>query len=365
MIVACDVRTAFVDAAAVYGPQKGASPAQVELLTRRLRRLAQIYERDYGVDVTAMPGAGAAGGLAGGLAARGAILVNGFDVVTEEIDLRDRIGRCDLVVTGEGRFDATSLEGKVVGGAARLATEAGVPALAVVGSADPQATPPEGLEIVDLTLRFGWDRARSDTCGCVRAAVSELAGGVQRRRFSTTIQHARPISTTMSMANEINQANTATAHRTSEIAPSTDSAPITTSAGRDGPLVGSTGPLTSLPTGRSYRWPIRWPGSGRRISEYSEEAMAVTVRVPTTLRVLTAGASEVAVDGATLADVLDSLESSHPGFRDRILDESGELRRFVNVFVSDDDVRFLDGLGTTVDDGATVSIVPAVAGGRA
>lgn len=92
--------------------------------------------------------------------------------------------------------------------------------------------------------------------------------------------------------------------------------------------------------------------------------MAVTVRVPTTLRALTAGASEVAVDGATLAEVLESLESSHPGFRDRILDESGELRRFVNVFVSDDDVRFLDGLSTSVDDGATVSIVPAVAGGR-
>ena len=92
--------------------------------------------------------------------------------------------------------------------------------------------------------------------------------------------------------------------------------------------------------------------------------MAVTVRVPTTLRVLTAGASEVAVAGSTLAEVLDSLESSHPGFRDRILDEAGELRRFVNVFVSDDDVRFLDGLGTSVDDGATVSIVPAVAGGR-
>ena len=92
--------------------------------------------------------------------------------------------------------------------------------------------------------------------------------------------------------------------------------------------------------------------------------MAVTVRVPTTLRALTAGASEVAVDGATLGEVLESLESSHPGFIDRILDEAGGLRRFVNVFVNDDDVRFLDGLSTSVDDGATVSIVPAVAGGR-
>ncbi len=91
--------------------------------------------------------------------------------------------------------------------------------------------------------------------------------------------------------------------------------------------------------------------------------MAVIVRVPTTLRVLTAGSSEVEVSGGTLAEVLDALESSHPGFRDRIIDEAGALRRFVNVFVSDDDVRFLDGLDTEVTDGATVSIVPAVAGG--
>ena len=173
MVVACDVRTAFVDAAAVYGPQKGASPAQVELLARRLRRLAQIYERDFGVDVTALEGAGAAGGLAGGLAARGASLVNGFEVVADEIDLPERILDAEVVVTGEGRYDITSLQGKVVGGVAQLAAQAGVPALAVVGSADPGATAPDGLEVVDLTARFGSDRARTETCGCVRTAVSE------------------------------------------------------------------------------------------------------------------------------------------------------------------------------------------------
>lgn len=91
--------------------------------------------------------------------------------------------------------------------------------------------------------------------------------------------------------------------------------------------------------------------------------MSVTVRVPTTLRTLTAGESEVAVDGATVSDVLDGLEEKHPGFRERLLDEDGGLRRFVNVFVSDDDVRFLDGLQTPVPDGETVSIIPAVAGG--
>jgi molybdopterin converting factor small subunit len=91
--------------------------------------------------------------------------------------------------------------------------------------------------------------------------------------------------------------------------------------------------------------------------------MTVTVRVPTTLRTLTAGASEVAVEGSTVADVLGNLEAAHPGFRDRILDEDGSLRRFVNVFVADDDVRFLQGLDTPVPEGQTLAIIPAVAGG--
>ena len=91
--------------------------------------------------------------------------------------------------------------------------------------------------------------------------------------------------------------------------------------------------------------------------------MSVTVRVPTTLRTLTGGAAEVAVDGSTVAEVLDGLESAHAGFKERLLDDGGQLRRFVNVFVADDDVRFLDGLNTPVPDGETVAIIPAVAGG--
>lgn len=91
--------------------------------------------------------------------------------------------------------------------------------------------------------------------------------------------------------------------------------------------------------------------------------MSVTVRVPTTLRTLTAGESEVAVEGGTLAEVIVALEALHPGFRERLLDDDGQLRRFVNVFVADDDVRFLDGLDTPVPAGETVSIIPAVAGG--
>jgi sulfur-carrier protein len=91
--------------------------------------------------------------------------------------------------------------------------------------------------------------------------------------------------------------------------------------------------------------------------------MSATVRVPTTLRTLTGGQSEVVVDGSTVGEVLQALEATHPGFASRILDDDGGLRRFVNVFVADDDVRFLQGLDTPVPEGETVAIIPAVAGG--
>lgn len=91
--------------------------------------------------------------------------------------------------------------------------------------------------------------------------------------------------------------------------------------------------------------------------------MAVTVRIPTTLRPMAGGNSQVQVEGNTLADVIEALEAAHPGFKDRLLDEAGALRKFVNIFVADDDVRYLDGLDTPVPAGETVSIIPAVAGG--
>ncbi len=91
--------------------------------------------------------------------------------------------------------------------------------------------------------------------------------------------------------------------------------------------------------------------------------MAVTVRIPTTLRPLSGGASTVQVEGATLTEVIANLEAAHPGFNDRLLDEAGALRKFVNLFVDDDDVRYLDGLNTPTPAGATISIIPAVAGG--
>jgi molybdopterin synthase sulfur carrier subunit len=91
--------------------------------------------------------------------------------------------------------------------------------------------------------------------------------------------------------------------------------------------------------------------------------MSVRVRIPTQLRSLAGGASEVEVEGGDVGEVLKALEAAHPGFHERLFDDGGKLRRFVNVFVAEEDIRFLQGLETQVAPGATVSIVPAVAGG--
>ncbi len=88
-----------------------------------------------------------------------------------------------------------------------------------------------------------------------------------------------------------------------------------------------------------------------------------TLRIPTQLRTLTGGAGEVTVDGATVGEALQALDAAHPGFGERLFDADGKLRRFVNVFVADEDIRFLDGTDTAVTDTTTVSIIPAVAGG--
>jgi sulfur-carrier protein len=91
--------------------------------------------------------------------------------------------------------------------------------------------------------------------------------------------------------------------------------------------------------------------------------MSVTVRVPTQLRTLTNGAGEVTVEGSSVGEALKALDASFPGFAGRLFDDAGKLRRFVNVFLADEDVRFLQGLDTPVPDGQTLSIIPAVAGG--
>ncbi|RKN70362.1 MoaD/ThiS family protein [Streptomyces klenkii] len=91
--------------------------------------------------------------------------------------------------------------------------------------------------------------------------------------------------------------------------------------------------------------------------------MSVTVRIPTILRTYTGGKAEVSAEGATLSEVIQSLEADHTGVAARVLDDSGKLRRFVNVYVNDDDVRFEQGLQTPTPAGSAVSVIPAVAGG--
>lgn len=173
LVVACDVDIRFVEAAEEFGPQKGATPAQVSLLRRRLERLAQVYEEDFGVDVRDLPGSGAAGGLAGGLAALGAVLQPGFDVVADALELEERLEGADLAVTGEGFLDEHSFRGKAVGGVCRFAARAGVPVLVIAGEVLDGSPVPEGVEAVSLLERFGRERAMGDVTGCVEAIVSE------------------------------------------------------------------------------------------------------------------------------------------------------------------------------------------------
>jgi glycerate 2-kinase len=178
LVALCDVRTRFVDAAEVFAPQKGASAAQVELLRRRLDRLADVYLSDYGVDVRDLAGTGAAGGLGGGLAVAGASLVPGFEAVADELELHDVVEGADLVITAEGVLDQQSFEGKVVGGVVGLAVPLGVPCVAVVGEVVEDLEPlGKDLEIVSLVERFGRERARADTLACIEAVAADVLAG--------------------------------------------------------------------------------------------------------------------------------------------------------------------------------------------
>ena len=149
VVVACDVTTPFVEAARVFGPQKGADAAAVAELERRLERLADRYRDARGVDVRNLPGAGAAGGLAGGLAAYGARLVPGAALVADVVGLRDAVRDASLVLTGEGRVDATSFAGKVVGHVLGEGRGLDVPVAIVAGDAE-RATLPKNVECLTL-----------------------------------------------------------------------------------------------------------------------------------------------------------------------------------------------------------------------
>jgi len=156
--VACDVEARFLDAAEVFAPQKGATPEQVEILRERLAQF----------DVPDVPGAGAAGGLAGGLAAVGARLLSGFDFVAARIGFDDRLVAADLLVTGEGRLDATSIAGKVVGRALGRAEEAGVEALVVAGKVAAESE----IGAISLVERYGPERAFGAPAECLAEVVA-------------------------------------------------------------------------------------------------------------------------------------------------------------------------------------------------
>jgi len=167
--VACDVRTRFVEAASVFAPQKGADEAQVRALGERLERLADAYASRYGIDVRPLVGGGAAGGLGGGLAALGAELVPGFDLIAAATDLDAALGEADAVATGEGRLDQTSLEGKTVGGVAERASRSGLPVLVIAGSTAIQMEAP--VTTVSLVESFGEELAWSGTADLITGST--------------------------------------------------------------------------------------------------------------------------------------------------------------------------------------------------
>jgi glycerate kinase len=175
LLVACDVQTLFVDAAPVFGPQKGASPAQVDLLRGRLQRLVQLYREQFGIDVSQVPGSGAAGGLAGGLVALGGRLVPGFDLVADELDLHDRIVAADLVLTGEGYLDEQSFEGKVVGGVQSMCAAIDRPVAAVVGEVAPEVE--HRIRHRSITRDHGFERAMREPRWCIEHSAASLLRG--------------------------------------------------------------------------------------------------------------------------------------------------------------------------------------------
>jgi glycerate kinase len=175
LLVACDVTTPFTDAARVFGPQKGASPAQVEMLTRRLQQVRQRFADEHGVDVDEIPGSGAAGGIAGALAVLGGELLPGFELVADEVDLYDAIETADLVITGEGHLDAQSFQGKVVGGVASIAAGSDVRVAAIVGVADADVR--DRIPTWSLVERFGQDRAMREPLWCVERVAGEVLDG--------------------------------------------------------------------------------------------------------------------------------------------------------------------------------------------
>jgi glycerate kinase len=181
VLVASDVDNPLLGpegASAVYGPQKGATPEDVELLERALTRYADVIRRDLGIDVRDRPGAGAAGGLGAGLMAfLDADLRPGIEVVMDAVRFRDRAEGADLIITGEGKLDDQSLHGKTPAGVMSVAKELGVPVAIVCGQA---SVAPDGVEVASLAERFGLDRALSDAGPALEEISRSLARDADR-----------------------------------------------------------------------------------------------------------------------------------------------------------------------------------------
>ena len=183
LIAAVDVQTPFQDAARIFAPQKGANPATVEQLTLRLMQQAATYRNEFGVDLAGVPGSGAAGGIAGAVVALGGKITSGFDLVANLFDLRSTINAADLVVTGEGRLDATSLNGKVVGGILRT-VDSRVPLLVVVGTATADAirmvrSAHPDTSLISLEETFGLDRAMGETTTLLTQVIGDHLRSLQ------------------------------------------------------------------------------------------------------------------------------------------------------------------------------------------
>ena len=177
ILVATDVTNPLTGpngAAAIYAPQKGADPAQVDLLEAALTRYAAVLKRSLGVDVTTIEGGGAAGGLAAGLVAfLDARIESGFDLVARMTHLRERMARCDLVVTGEGSFDAQSLQGKVTGRILEMAAELGKPAAVFAGRAEAAEENVHSL----LAIEPDASKAMAHADALLKRLASEWAAG--------------------------------------------------------------------------------------------------------------------------------------------------------------------------------------------
>lgn len=174
LTVATDITATFLGALR-YAEQKGIDGSDMDLLERRLDAVALRYQRESGRDVLRAERTGAAGGLAGGLYALGADLVGGFEEVARASRLAERIAEARVVITGEGRFDAGSLDGKVVSGVCALTTEK-QRVLVVCGAADPAAVGQLGIRhpwvhVESLVSRFGERRAHAMTLACVAEVV--------------------------------------------------------------------------------------------------------------------------------------------------------------------------------------------------